>query len=143
MDIAVAPHVLKDIVLTIEADNYAAHVSSALLTPSTDVPVLKWQGMTPTSAFSEGGSVSTSWAFAINMAQDWQTADSLSQYLFDNAGQVKTFTLTPQKGKGKSFTFDATIVPGQIGGDVNTVAVSPVSMPVDGTPVMADVVVVP
>lgn len=141
--IAVKPHVLKDIVLRIEEDDYEAHVSSALLSPSTDVPVLKWQGMTPAASFSEAGSVTTDWSFSINAAQDWETADSLTRYLFDNAGQVKPITLTPQRGKGTSFAFNATIVPSQIGGDVNTVAVSPVTMPVDGTPVPSPVVVTP
>ncbi|MFW5473690.1 hypothetical protein ACOCJ5_10300 [Knoellia sp. CPCC 206450] len=143
MQIAVKPHVLKDIVLKIEDDEYEAHVSSARLTPSTETPVLKWQGMTPSALHVEAGSVTTDWAFAINAAQDWETADSLTRYLFDNAGQVKDIVLTPQRGKGTSFAFRATIVPSEIGGDVNTVAVSPVTMPVDGTPVPSPVVVAP
>lgn len=139
--IASKPHVLKDVVLTIDLDDYEAHVSSCALIPTTDTPQIKWQGLSPAAAFSEAGNATTSWVLTINAAQDWETANSLSQFLFDNAGQVKTVELSPQRGKGKTFTFDVTIVPGQIGGDVNTVAVSPVTMPVDGTPLMTPFVV--
>lgn len=135
--IAVQPHVLKDMVLTIGLDDYEGHLSSCALVPSTDTPVLRWQGLTPAASFSESGSPTTSWVWNINAAQDWETANSLSQYLFDHAGEVVTVELSPQRGKGKTFTFECTVVPGQIGGDVNTVAEAAVSMPVDGTPVMS------
>lgn len=134
--IAVKPHVLKDVVMSIGTDDYEGHVSSALLSPAATTPQLQWQGLTPSASFSESGSTTVAWTFAINAAQDWETANSLSQYLFDHVGEVKTVSLSPQRGVGKTFTFDVTIIPGQIGGDVNTVAVAPVTMNVDGVPVM-------
>lgn len=129
------PHVLKDVLLTIGADDYQAACSSVRLVPTTNTPQVTFQGLTPSATFSEAGSPTTTWAFVITHAQDWETANSLSQFLFENAGQVKTCNLAPINGAGQEFTFDATMVPGEIGGDVNTVPVSPVTMPVDGWPI--------
>lgn len=133
--IAVQPHVLKDAVLTIGADTYEKHVSQAELRPETKIEKLTWQGMTPAAKHAEAGTPETTWSLILTYAQDWDTVNSLSSYLLANAGQAKTVTLQPKKGTGgKTFTVDVTIVPGPIGGNVNTVAVGTVTMPVDGEP---------
>jgi hypothetical protein len=134
--IAVQPHVLKDVILSIGVDAYEKHVSQAELRPSTKVEKLTWQGMTPAAKFSEAGTPETSWDLIISYAQDWETPNSLSQYLLTNSGQTKTVVLQPKRGAGgKTFTVDVTIVPGPVGGNVNTVAVGSVTMPCDGDPV--------
>ena len=136
MQIASQPHVLTDMVLTIGADDYEAHVSSCSLVPSTDAPRIRWKGLTPSAEFTATGTPVTTWDLVLNACQDWETANSLSQYLYDHAGTVTAVELSPQRGVGKTFTFEVTIVPGQVGGDVDAVAITPVTMPVEGTPAM-------
>lgn len=135
--IAVQPHVLKDMVFTVGLDDYEAHLSSCEIVPTTETPQIKWQGLTPTAAFSEAGTPTTSWALVVNSAQDWETANSFSQYCMTNARTTKSVVLKPQRGKGKKFSFDVTIVPGRIGGELNTVATAGLTMPIDGEPIMA------
>lgn len=131
--IAVAPFVLKDVILTIGADSYEAHVSTVRFDPN--MSVVTWQGLTPSASFTDttAPTWTTTWAFA----QDWETPDSLSEYLLENAGTKKTVVFKP-KGTttGKPvFTAEVMIAPGPIGGDVNTVQTGSVTMGVVGTPV--------
>lgn len=134
--LAVQPFVLKDVVLTIEVDDYARHVSSVQFVPTTNTPQLTWQGLSPDAKFSEAGTPDTSWLANLSYAQDWETEDSLSEYLLEHAGETKTVMFQPKAGSGqRNFTADVTIVPGPIGGDVNTVQVGQVSLPVDGEPI--------
>ena len=136
--IAVAPFVLKDVRLKIATDNYEKHVSSVTITPSTSADKLTWQGLTPAASFSDAGTPETTWEVALEYAQDWETTNSLSQYLLDNAGQSKSIVFQPKAGTGKkTFTVQATIVPGPIGGAVNTVQTSQVTLPVTGVPTVA------
>lgn len=127
--IDVQPIVLNDITLTIDAGEYEAHVSKAQLTPTT--PVQTWRGMTPTAVRNVAGS--STWVLDLTYAQDETTAASLSQYLLSNAGQVKPVTLAPVKG-GPTYTISALMVPGPIGGDVDTLGTGSVSLPCDGQP---------
>ena len=133
--IAVAPIVLKDARLTVGADNYEKHVNVARLTPNTSVSKQTWQGLTPTTTFTDAATPVTDWTLELEYAQDWETANSLSQYLLTNAGTVKTVKLQPQSGVGKkTFTVSVTIVPGPIGGPVGEYMTASVSMPVEGQP---------
>lgn len=133
--LAVQPHVLKDIVLSVAADDYARHVSTARLEPTTTAEKITWHGLSPDAAFSESGTPETTWALVLTYAQDWNTENSLSQYLLDNAGEAKTVVLQPRAGSGqKTFTVEAVIAPGPVGGDYNTVAVGTVTLGVNGQP---------
>lgn len=139
--IAVAPHVLKDCVLKIGVDEYEKHVSQAELRPETKVEKVTWQGLTPAAKFSDNGTPETTWSLILSYAQDWDTTNSLSSYLLANAGQTKTIVLQPKRGVGgKTFTVTATIVPGPVGGNVNTVAVGSVTMPCAGDPTIGTAV---
>lgn len=131
--IAVAPFVLKDALLTIATDNYEKHVSGVLFTPQM-TPVT-WQGLTPDSAFSDASS--PVWTCQMDYVQDWTTTNSLAQYLLTNAGQQKVAVFKPQGAAvGKPIiTATLLIVPGPIGGQVNTVQVGSVTMGVIGQPV--------
>jgi hypothetical protein len=131
--IAAAPFVLKDALFQVGADNYEAHVSSVVFTPSSSG--ITWQGLTPASAFSDAGA--PTWTCTIQYAQDWKTANSLAQYLLANAGTQKVVIFKPQGATTGSPIFTATlvIVPGPIGGDVNTVQVGTVTCGVIGVPV--------
>lgn len=131
--IAVAPYVLKDALLSIATDNYEKHVSGVVFTPQTS-PVT-WQGLTPDSAFSDASN--PIWTLQMDYAQDWTTVNSLAQYLLTNAGQQKIAVFKPLGATTGKPLFTATIiiVPGPIGGAVNTVQVGTVTMGVVGQPV--------
>lgn len=131
--IAAKPFVLKDAILTIGTDEYQGHISSVRFDPTTSQ--LTWQAITPAGAFAD--QTSAVWTCTIAYAQDWETANSLAQYLLTNAGQKKTATFKP-KGTTTGmpiFTADIMIAPGPIGGDVNTVQVGSVTLGVAGVPV--------
>jgi hypothetical protein len=132
----IAPKVLilNDIVLTIGADNYEASVKKCRLVPTT--PVAKWKGMTPGSAVNVAGD--PEWVMELGFAQDHETANSMSQYLQANTGTEKTVIIKPKKpasGTAPLYTVKVLILPGPIGGDLDTVAEGDVSLPVNGQPV--------
>lgn len=131
--IAVAPFVLKDAVMSIGTDSYEKHLSSVQFLP--DMQVVTWQGITPAAAFSDA--TSPVWSCVLGFAQDWETTNSLSQYLLTNAGQQKSAVFQPKGAVVGSPKFTATIIiaPGPIGGDVNTVQVGTVTLGVVGAPV--------
>lgn len=134
--IAVQPFVLKNALLKIGADNYEKHVSQVELRPTVKADKVTWVNITPDVPYSEAANPETTWDLVITYAQDWETADSLSQYLMDNAGTVKSVELAPRAGTGrKTFTINATIVAGPIGGSAGAVAVGSVTLPCDGQPV--------
>ncbi len=130
---AVQPIILTDIVLTVEADNYEAHVSRVEFVPTTSI--VKWKGLTPSSVFQFP--TSSDWALNLDYAQDWSTEDSLSQYLFDNEGTSKVVTFKPKKpatGTAPTWTATVFITPGAIGGAIDTVAAASVTLGVQGKP---------
>ena len=132
--IAAVPYVLKDTDLKIGADNYEAHVSGVVFTPSSGT--VTWQGLTPAAAFSDA--TTATWVCTLNYAQDWETPNSLAQYLLANAGTAKVVVFKPSKAAGAGhpiFTATLNIVAGPIGGDVNTVQVASVTCGVVGVPV--------
>lgn len=134
--IPVAPFVMKDALFKVAADNYEKHVSSILGAPSTTTPTITWQGLTPSAKFSAAGVPETKWVLNVSYAQDWKTANSFSRYLLDHAGQEVEVMVQPQVGTGETtFTMTVTIVPGPFGGDVNSVAVGTVQLPISGEPV--------
>lgn len=129
--IAASPFVLRDVDLKIGADNYEAHVSTVRFDPSFSQ--ITWQSLTPTGGFAAQSS--TTWTLTITGAQDWETVNSLSEYLRANDGQSKVVVFAPRKGTGnKNYTATVTIAPPAIGGDVNTVPTFTVTMGVSGTP---------
>lgn len=127
--IAVQPIYLKDVVLTVDGDTYEKHVSGVTFTPT--VTSATWKGLEPSAVFTNVGS--STWMIDLAYAQDWETADSLSAYLFDNEGAEITLSFVPVSGGG---TWSATviIVPGAVGGAVDSYAVATVSLPVQGRP---------
>ena len=130
--ISVSPIVLKDCTLTIASDDYEAHVSQVQFDPSNSS--VTWQGLTPTATHTDTSS--STWTCTLALAQDWETTNSLSRYLFENEGQTKSMTFEPKAG-GASFTANVIIVPGSIGGTVNQFATATVTLPVSGRPALA------
>lgn len=132
---AVVPIILNDVILTIAADNYEAHVSKVQFDPTTSI--VKWKGLTPTSVFNFP--TSSDWTLSLDYAQDWATTSSLSQYLFTNEGTTKVITFKPKKpatGTAPTWTATVIITPGAIGGSVDSVAAASVTLGVQGKPVL-------
>ena len=127
--IEVKPIVLRDVLLNIAADDYEKHVSGVTITPTTGSVV--WNGLSPDASFNFP--TSTTWALQLDYAQDWDTTNSLSRYLFDHEGDKVTMTFEPERG-GVGWEVDVFIVPGAIGGQVNAVATASVTLGVVGRP---------
>lgn len=130
--IAVSPFVLKDVLLTVDADNYEAHVSQVEFTPTSSTQT--WQGLTPTASFTDVSAAT--WTCTLSYAQDWETTNSLSLYLFNNEGESVNVTFRPKSGSGPSFQATLIVTPGVIGGTVNQFAVASVTLGVSGKPTL-------
>ena len=126
---AVVPIVLKDVTLKVGADNYEAHVSSVEFVPTSGT--VPWKGLTPSSVFNFA--TKATWQCNLAFAQDWETPNSLSAYLFDNEGEIVVADFYPEAG-GTGFRATLNIVPGSIGGAVDSVAVATVTLGVQGRP---------
>lgn len=127
--IAVQPIYLKDVVLSVAGSDFEKHVSSVTFTPS--VSSATWKGLEPTAVFTNVGA--STWMVDLAYAQDWDTTGSLSAYLFANEGAEVTLTFEPVAG-GSSWSADVIIVPGAVGGAVDSYAEATVSLPVQGRP---------
>ena len=128
-EIAVQPIVLRDMLLTIEENDYQKGVSVVEFSPSTSL--VTWQGGTPDSTFTFPGA--TAWNCNITYAQDWDTDDSLSRYLLENEGETVDVVFAPVNG-GPSFKARIVIVPGGIGGAVSAISTASVTLGVQGKP---------
>lgn len=121
----VKPLVLKDVLLTLGSgtDDFRKHVSGVTYTPSTST--MSWTGL--------GGNTHTdlstaTWTLGLDYVQDWDSAESLSQFLLEHQGETMAATFQPIAGTGPSFTSDVTITPGAIGGQVNAYATTSVQL---------------
>jgi hypothetical protein len=128
--IDVQPIYLKDVLLTVASDEYSKHVSSVALTPSTSSAT--WKGLAPDAVYSNIGTAT--WVADLTFAQDWNTADSLSAYLFENEGEEVTLTFEPINGVSGTWTATVIIAPGAVGGAVDSFAEATVSLPIQGRP---------
>jgi len=134
-EIAVNPFMMRDCLFNVAADGYKSHVSSVEFVPTSAVAT--WKGLTPTAVFSFGSNAT--WVCNLGLAQDWATANALCRYLFENEGDEVAVTFEPVAG-GPSITATLIITPGAIGGAVDAVAVSTVSLGVKGKPTLEAVV---
>lgn len=134
-NIIVKPFIMRDCTFTVGADNYEAHLSAVEFVPTSSSAQFK--GLTPTAVFNFPGSAT--WVANLTFAQDWSTADSLSRYLYEHEGEKIEATFAPVAA-GPTITATIGVVPGSIGGQVDAVATSSVSCPVDGKPALAPVV---
>jgi hypothetical protein len=130
-NIALDPIVMSNVLLTLGTDSYQKHVSSVEFVPTAGL--VTWKGLDPDAVHSFA--TKATWQCNLGYAQDWETADSLSQYLFENEGDEVAAVFEPVNG-GAGFTATLIIVPGSIGGAVDTVAVATVSLGVKGRPVL-------
>lgn len=133
--IAVSPFQMTNCLFTVEADNYEAHVSTVEFVPTSKTAEFK--GLAPTSVHTFAGA--PTWVANLTFAQDWTTANSLSRYLFENAGEEIDVTFEPVLG-GPAVTATIIAQPGSIGGAVDAVATSTVSLGVVGKPTLEPVI---
>lgn len=128
----IQPLVLKDVELILDLDGEGAtdpgtdfrkHVNGVMFTPSASS--ITWTGLGKNSHTD----VSTAtWVCQLDYVQDWDSATSLSGFLFDNEGKSVTVTFRPRSGVGPSFKSVVTITPGAIGGQVNAYAPASVQL---------------
>lgn len=130
--IGVQPFTLTDVTLKVDADNYEKHVSQVEFQPQGGVTT--WKGLTPDAAFSFAQT--PTWQLVLALAQDWSTPKSLSRYLFDNQGKTVAATFTPVNG-GPTISASIILTAPNIGGTVDAVAASTVTLGVVGKPTIA------
>jgi len=126
-EIAVNPIFLEDCVMSIEDDDYAAAVSAATFTPTARQG---FKGMKKNQQHRPPAS----WQLALSLAQDLATLTSLSNYLHVHEGETKAAVFKPVSGTGPEVQASIVIFPGGIGGTVETVPTSSVTMDVLGKP---------
>lgn len=131
--IAIVPLYMKDVTLTIGTDTYEKHVSGVTLTPAYATNT--WKGLSPSSTFTDTSAAV--WTLDLSYAQDWDTVNSLSKYLFANQGLTKSIVFKPKSAGTPTVTVSVIIVAGAIGGQIDSYAESTVSLPVQGQPVLA------
>ena len=136
--IAVAPLVLKDVLLSIGSgtpDDFAKHVSSVVFEPSSST--VSWQGLSPDASFTD--QTAETWTCKLTFAQDWTTTNSLAKYLLTNKGKTMPCTCKPNASATTPVVVSANIIltPPSIGGDVNKVMEATVTLGVVGAPTVA------
>jgi len=130
--IAIQPYVMKRAIFTVDADDYSAHISDVVFTPTTSS--LTWSSIGGGS-FSDASS--PTWTCQTGYAQDWVTPDSYSIYLLEHAGETVAATFAPDGEDGPTFEVNLIINAGPIGGAANEVQVGTVQLGVVGEPVLA------
>lgn len=129
-EIGINPLVLKDVLFRVADDEYQAHCSAVVFTPSSSIST--WKGLTPSSVHSAGSAAT--WTCDLTYAQDWDTEGSLSRYLYEHEGEEVNVEFQPRRGIGPSFTATIIIQPGAIGGQVDTFGETSVSCGSKGRP---------
>lgn len=139
-DIAVTPFVLEESIIEIDGDDYAAAINAIAVIPKTSTKV--FSGLKRAAKFTT--TVVDSWSCTITLAQDWEAATSLANYLFDpaNEGQIKAATVRPV-AEGVGFTVNLVIVPPTIGGKGGDYTTADVELGVSGRPVQVAAVTPP
>lgn len=121
--------VLRDAIVTIGDNEFQTSISNITMTPTATSIV--WSGVGGNTLTDTS---SATWAAAITFAQDFETPNSLSQFLFDNEGATFPFYFRPRNGVGMAYTGVVTITPGAIGGAVNTINESTVTLGLSSKP---------
>lgn len=130
-NINVEPIVLRNASIKVGADNYEKAINSIVLTPA---PVSQsFDGLGDNHHVIAG---KTKWTADLGYAQDWKTTNSLSRYLFNHQGDIVTMLFQPEAGEGDTFQADVLIQPGAVGGPVDTIAQTTVTLQIQGQPII-------
>lgn len=131
--VGLAPISLKDAVLTVDGDDFTASVSEVSFVPEVDYEWLPL-GFGGVQAPVPSG---TRWVVMVSYAQDFDTTDGFTRYLYANAGQVRSLTFTPKDGATSAVSGDVLIVPGKLGGSATDATLTAqVVLPLHGSPVL-------
>ncbi len=125
----VEPIYLDNATLIIDTFDYAAAASKIECQPT--IKTATFRGMKPSSTHTSTSV--ESWVLSIDFAQDFATAESFSNTLFDNQGDKVTMSLPPADG-GQAWLVDVQLVPGGIGGSGQSHATTSISLGVLGQP---------
>ncbi|MFV0315493.1 MAG: hypothetical protein ACK5O2_00830 [Microthrixaceae bacterium] len=124
-EISANPRLVRHLTITIGTDSFSKHVNNCTFTPTASQT--EWRGGTPDAVFTD--SPPASWACALTLVQDWETAASLCNFLLAHDGEQAEFVYKPQADGAVSFETIATIVAPVIGGAVGVYNESTVTMP--------------
>ena len=138
--IEVRPFIMRNAIVSFGTDDFAKAVSTAKIVPTSGQSEFK--GLKPSAVFTFPQA--TLYALELSYAQDWSAETSLSRYLFDHKGEQVPFTLNPDDTTGMtpgvgstSWTGVVALTSGDIGGDVDSVAVTTVTLGIVGEPTPA------
>lgn len=115
-EIPVNPRLVKSVKFTLGDDSFSKHVNSVKFTPTRQMQ--EWRGGTPDAVFSE--STAPTYAVEVTGIQDWETANSLCNFLLEHDGEQADFEYMPQSDGLVSFMSAVTIVGPEIGGPVGS-----------------------
>lgn len=124
------PLFMKSATLTIDSVDYADLISNVVFTPTT--PTVSHKGISGKVATSVGA---TEWAVTFDYAQSFDTAGSLALKLFNDSGDKVEAVFKPEgAAAATTVTATVTLLPGSLGGAVDSAATSSVTLPIDGKP---------
>lgn len=113
--VEVKPLVLKNYDFIILTKDYKKHLDQVTFTPSASP--ITWTG----AGQNTHTDMSTAtWVCTVGYAQDWETAGSLSQLLYDSEGQTLDVIFRPKSGVGKEVAAKLIATPGSIGGSIGS-----------------------
>lgn len=136
-EIDVRPFIMRNAIIQLGTDDFAAAVSTASIAPSSGTTDFK--GLKPHAVFTFPQA--TTYVLDMTYAQDWSVDTGLSWYLWTHKGETVPFTLNPDDTTGitpgvgsTSWAGTVALAPGMVGGDVDAVAVASVSLGIVGEP---------
>jgi hypothetical protein len=128
----VQPHnaiVLEDVLLKLGTKEFTTACDSIILVPTTTK--LRWK---PVNGKKKTIVAKPDWALTLNLGQDFDTT-GLTHELIEGHGTTVAFELTPAAGETAKVTGSVTLEAVQIGGASETIAVSSVTLDVEGQPI--------
>jgi hypothetical protein len=124
------PFVIEDVMLTLGTKEFTTACDSVSLVPTT--AKLRWK---PVNGKKTTIVAKPDWALTLNVGQDFDT-EGLMHELIEGHGETRTFKLQPL-GSGDLAKIEGTVTleAVQVGGGAETIAVSGVTLDVEGQPV--------
>lgn len=134
----IKPFTLRDVVMDIATPgapttsyDFAKALEAVRFTPAQQM--VTWSGLHPDATATE--TTPETWTATLTYAQDWESTNSLSRFLFDHAGKTTTAKFRPKRsGPGTEWTATLVLVAGEIGGQAGQFATASVTCGVTGRP---------
>lgn len=114
-NIDAAPRLIKNLFMSVDGDNHAAVVTDVHATSPAAVEII---GGTDEAVYADVPSGGR--RLVVAGIQDWETADSLCNYLLANEGEEATVIFSPRQAGGAFFQVDVVLSAPPIGGQRNT-----------------------